>query len=103
MQEKKYSILLFSFSFLVLLIFAYLFAVERVLFEDASIAIFKLLNYKRFYITNHRFISALIEIPALIGVKYNASVKTIVYLFSYGYFLPELFIILKLALRKSTE
>ena len=96
MQEKKYFILLFSFSFLVLLVFAYLFAVERVLFEDASIAIFKLLNYKRFYITNHRFISALIEIPALIGVKYNASVKTIVYLFSYGYFLPELFIIISL-------
>ena len=94
MSEKKYSILLFTILFSVLLLFAYLFAVERVLFEDASIAIFKLLNYKRFYITNYRFISALIEIPALIGVKYNASVKTIIYLFSYGYFLPELFIIL---------
>jgi hypothetical protein len=92
LTEKTYSLLLFGATFLVLLIFAYWFAVERVLFEDASVVLFKILNYKTFYITNYRFISAFIELPVVIGVKLNLSVKVIVYLFSFGYFIPEFII-----------
>lgn len=47
MQEKQYSTIVFGIAFSILLLFAYLFAIERVLFQDASVMIFKIINEKK--------------------------------------------------------
>lgn len=90
MQEKQYSTIVFGIAFSILLLFAYLFAIERVLFQDASVMIFKIINEKKTYVTNYRFISAFIELPSLIAIKYNLSVKIIVYIYSFAFFIPEI-------------
>lgn len=90
MQEKQYSTIVFGIAFSILLLFAYLFAIERVLFQDASVMIFKIINEKKTYVTNYRFISAFIELPSLVAIKYNLSVKIIVYIYSFAFFIPEI-------------
>ncbi|MDB5228014.1 MAG: hypothetical protein JWN78_2207 [Bacteroidota bacterium] len=91
MRDKR-SLLLFCASFIVLLIFSYHFAMERVLFADTAVSMFKIANYQTFYVTNYRFISLLQELPAVIGAKLHFPVKTLVQLYSLGDFLPEMLV-----------
>ncbi len=58
---------------------------ERVFFADASFVVFNVLNYKRFYIQEHRLGSFVTQMVPLIGQKLNAPVKSILIAYSLSF------------------
>ncbi len=72
-------------AMVVLLVGALVWYRERVFFADASFVVFNVLNYKRFYIQEHRLGSFVTQMVPLIGQKFNAPVKTILIAYSLSF------------------
>ncbi len=72
-------------AMVVLLVGALVWYRERVFFADASFVVFNVLNYKRFYIQEHRLGSFVTQMVPLIGQKFNVPVKTILIAYSLSF------------------
>lgn len=72
-------------AMVVLLVGALVWYKERVFFADASFVVFNVLNYKRFYIQEHRLGSFVTQMVPLIGQKLNAPIKSILIAYSLSF------------------
>lgn len=82
-----------------LLIGAFWFYKERMLFIDAVHICFRLLNYKTFVIEEHRYGSFITQMVPLIGEKLHLSLRTILIAYSASFNLFYLAVILLLVFR----
>ncbi len=94
--HSKYLFYLASFTFIVLIIFSYVFFLERSMLLDLPFHLFTILAKDDYTIQNYRYIALLTESVPLLLSKFDISLKTITICYSMSfallYFLVFLFI-----------
>lgn len=78
--------------FIVLLIYAIVYAVERVTYIDSAWLFFERVNGEKFSFPGARYSAVFSEIPLFIAAKLHLSLKTLVYVFSISYILLYYFV-----------
>jgi len=84
-QSLKQPAMVALAALVVLLVGAVVFYKERVFFGDASFVVFNVLNYKRFYIQEHRLGSFITQMVPLLGQKMHLPIKTILISYSVSF------------------
>jgi hypothetical protein len=74
-------------AYVLLLILAIIFYIERTVFLDISLHIFSLIVNKGFAIQNYRFNAVLTQIPPLAAIKLQLPLKAIMLIYSTGFIL----------------
>jgi len=79
---KKTSLLIANITYVILIVLASYFYIERTIFTDAAFYMFKMINFEKFIIEFGRYGAVLYEIPSFIALKLGLTLKAIIFLYS---------------------
>lgn len=85
-------------SFLILLIASVYYFKERILYADSAFYLFKCINFEKINVEAYRYGATLPQIPVLLAMKFGASLKSLIMIFSAA-FIALYFIIFLLCIK----
>ncbi|MEZ4915707.1 MAG: hypothetical protein R2836_01835 [Chitinophagales bacterium] len=97
-KQKPYIFILIILSSVLLLVFSYYFALERILSADTATYIYNLMNKETFNYGSFRFIAIPTQLLPLLLIKLNASFQTVLISYSVNLMLFHIGVLLVLLL-----
>ncbi len=84
---RRVSIIIGHFFFLMLFMLAILYSKERVVFIDTVYQFFKIVNFGKFNIEAGRYSAFLTQIPLILGIKTQLSLRSLLMIYSISFIL----------------
>lgn len=100
----KYTLWIGHFGFLVLSLYAIVFATDRIFFADSAYYLFNIIETGSFNIEHNRWSAVITQIPVVVGVSYGWSLKVLAITYSLSFILLYyLIFIISAHLLKTTD